>query len=313
MAAAITRLDQLSELERESRRGTSSAPLAVSVRKRPPISLADYKVPGDTGGAGGGSSRAKLDAYEKELIQIEKRTKALHLEADMVGKSTFEREKARAALELETAAKKANIPITDEMRLKIEQAATGYANAKVRVEEVTRSLEAAQEAQRFFGDAITDSLSDLILNGEKAEDVLKNLIKQLAKAALQAALMGSGPLAGIFGTAGSNGNVGGLIGGLISGFREKGGPVSAGKAYVVGEKRPEVFVPNTAGRILPRIPSAAGGRSSGSLTLAPTYQIDARGSQMSEGQFRAILAQNNAMLKAEMPGLLSKQHQRSGS
>lgn len=34
-------------------------------------------------------------------------------------------------------------------------------------------------------------------------------------------------------------------------FRERGGPVKAGNAYVVGEKRPEVFVPQQNGTILP--------------------------------------------------------------
>lgn len=169
-----------------------------------PISVNDpkYKVDGGKdgkGGGGGSSSKEKLDAYERELIQIEKRTKLLDLEAAMTGKTTFEREKARASLELETAAKKANIPVTDEMRQKIEQSATGYANAKVRVEEMQKALEGAQEAQRFFGETITDSLSDLIIDGGKAEDVVKNLAKALAKAALQAALIGGGPIGSIYG------------------------------------------------------------------------------------------------------------------
>lgn len=196
-----------------------------------PVSLANFKVPGDEGGkGGGGSSKEKLDAYERELIAIEKRTKALQLEAEMTGKSTFEKSKAKAVLDLETAAKKANVTVTDEMRVAIEKAATGYANAKVKVEEVQKALEGFQDAQKFLGDAATDALEDLIINGEKAEDVLKNLVKQLARAALQAAIMGSGPLAGIFGTSGSNGNAGGLVGlvtGLFKGF-DSGGYTGAG-------------------------------------------------------------------------------------
>lgn len=39
--------------------------------------------------------------------------------------------------------------------------------------------------------------------------------------------------------------------GNISGFRAAGGPVSGGKSYVVGEKGPEIFVPNTGGTIIP--------------------------------------------------------------
>lgn len=38
---------------------------------------------------------------------------------------------------------------------------------------------------------------------------------------------------------------------IFGGFRAGGGPVSAGSAYVVGENRPEIFVPSTSGRILP--------------------------------------------------------------
>jgi hypothetical protein len=31
----------------------------------------------------------------------------------------------------------------------------------------------------------------------------------------------------------------------------------AGQPYVVGERRPELFVPNENGRVLPRVPAAA--------------------------------------------------------
>lgn len=163
-----------------------------------PIDNDKYKPAGSKDG-GGGSSKETLDSYDKALIASEKRRQALLLEAEMEGKGTFAKAKAREALELETAAKRAAIPITEEMRRKIDEAATGYANAKVKVEEVQKALESFQDAQKFFGDAITDGLEDLILNGEKADQVMKNLVKSLAKAALQAALVGSGPLGSIYG------------------------------------------------------------------------------------------------------------------
>lgn len=179
-----------------------------------PIDNDKYKVPGDKDGKGGGSSKDTLDSYEKALVASEKRRQALLLEAEMEGKSTFAKAKAREALELETAAKRAAIPITEAMRKKIEEAATGYANAKVKVEEVQKAVEGFNDASKFFGDGITDALGDMILDGEKAADVMKNLVKQLAKAALQAALMGSGPLAGIFGTSTGTSAPGGIIGTL---------------------------------------------------------------------------------------------------
>lgn len=56
------------------------------------------------------------------------------------------------------------------------------------------------------------------------------------------------------------GGIGQAIAGIF-GFRANGGPVSAGRSYVVGEKRPEVFVPSTSGTILPSVNAAfASGR-----------------------------------------------------
>lgn len=49
------------------------------------------------------------------------------------------------------------------------------------------------------------------------------------------------------------------------GGREKGGPVRAGEAYLVGEKRPEVFVPDRDGTIIPSVEKFA--RAAGKMSL----------------------------------------------
>ena len=41
-------------------------------------------------------------------------------------------------------------------------------------------------------------------------------------------------------------------------YREAGGPVMAGVPYVVGEKRPELFVPDVPGYVLPSVPESFG-------------------------------------------------------
>jgi hypothetical protein len=51
------------------------------------------------------------------------------------------------------------------------------------------------------------------------------------------------------------------LGGLTG--REHGGPVGAGQPVIVGERRPELFVPHTSGTILPRITQASGGGGGG--------------------------------------------------
>lgn len=46
-------------------------------------------------------------------------------------------------------------------------------------------------------------------------------------------------------------------------FREKGGEVKKGQPYIVGEKRPELFIPDRNGRIEPNLNSLAGGSDGG--------------------------------------------------
>lgn len=68
--------------------------------------------------------------------------------------------------------------------------------------------------------------------------------------------------------------IGGAIGGALGfgGGRAAGGPVSAGTAYVVGERGPELFVPGASGTI---IPNGSGGGTTINLTV--NGAIDAEG------------------------------------
>jgi hypothetical protein len=68
------------------------------------------------------------------------------------------------------------------------------------------------------------------------------------------ALMELGPIAGPLVLASSLAGMIALVSSLIP--REAGGPVTAGRAYLVGEKRPEIFVPHTDGFILPNVAQA---------------------------------------------------------
>jgi hypothetical protein len=65
--------------------------------------------------------------------------------------------------------------------------------------------------------------------------------------------------------------------GNIAGFRAAGGPVAGGKSYVVGEKGPEIFVPNTGGNIIPNNQIRAGSgllaASSPAIQLSGDFRI----------------------------------------
>ncbi|MFC5423047.1 hypothetical protein ACFPOB_26205 [Bosea eneae] len=253
------------------------------------------KVPPAKSGGGGGSSgkseaeqaQDRLDRYVETLMR---QNSVLDAEIATFGKSNAEK---RAAVELAKA--QVDLAKLDEgERQKVIASLTKEIELSEQKRTVLENLKTAQkglaDAQRFFGDAAVDALEDLIVNGAKAEDVVKRLAASLAKAALQAALMGTGPLAGLFGTAGVNGATGGLIGALFG--RATGGPVNAGQPYRVGERGPETFVPTTPGKI---IPAARGG-----FVDRRTFHIDARGAQ------QGVAEQITAALRAYDAGLPGK-------
>jgi hypothetical protein len=104
------------------------------------------------------------------------------------------------------------------------------------------------------GRMIESALSRAILSGKFGFDDLKRValsaMAEIASASLRA----------LFNPAAGGGGLGsGLLSGissLVAGLfgapgRATGGPVSAGKAYVVGERGPELFVPPGGGRIEP--------------------------------------------------------------
>jgi hypothetical protein len=137
--------------------------------------------------------------------------------------------------------------------------------------------EAFNELQTFIGNNVSSFLSDVVSGGKNAEKALMSLTKRLADAALKAVLLGDGPLAGLFGLAPTGGSkVGGLIGALFGGFRAGGGPVQGGRAYVVGERGPELMIPGQSGFVVPNNALRRGGMG-GSSSYAPVYNIDARG------------------------------------
>ena len=86
-----------------------------------------------------------------------------------------------------------------------------------------------------------------------AEITAKWATVQLLGAAGAAGVFG-GPVGAIVGSL-----AGGVLGGLFGGghHRAEGGNVVAGEGYIVGEKRPEFFVPRVSGAILPRVPSSS--------------------------------------------------------
>ena len=76
------------------------------------------------------------------------------------------------------------------------------------------------------------------------------------------------------------GGLGAIVGSFIGGlFRANGGPVKANQPYIVGERQPELFVPNRSGTIIPSVPS--GGEN---ITNIVNVSVDATGSNVQGDQ-----------------------------
>jgi phage-related minor tail protein len=115
----------------------------------------------------------------------------------------------------------------------------------------------AEQAARSIDEAFAKAGTGLVRSLAHAADDGKVSLAELAGAVLQAVSAGAG---GSLGKAG-----GGLVqalasavGSVFSGARADGGAVTAGGAYLVGERGPELFRPATGGVIEP---AGAGGVS----------------------------------------------------
>ncbi len=113
-------------------------------------------------------------------------------------------------------------------------------------EPAERAAGAIGEAFDRAGESLARSLARAAADGEVS-------LAELARAVLAAVNSGLGAGAGA--GAATGGGLGAAVtaalGGLFGGTRADGGPVSAGAAYLVGERGPEVFRPGGVGTIEP--------------------------------------------------------------
>ncbi len=167
--------------------------------------------------------------------------------------------------------------------------------------EMTRSLadldqqvkKIGEDYQRFgliAGDVardLTDSLSGLLFTGKGLGEVFSGLAEQIGKLVLQLLVMKpltdwlTGAFSGQTKASGWLGAIGkGIVHGVL-GFAEGGNPMPEYPA-LVGERGPELFIPHTAGTVIPN------SRLGGSIVInAP---IDARGAQQGVAEQLARVA-----------------------
>ncbi len=197
---------------------------------------------------------------------------------------------ANARIEAEQQILAAQKTVQDNARLGAEQAVADIAKQ-------FEPYQMAQDAVKKGWDSIGNAVDTFIETGkfkfsDFARSVLADLAKMIAKAMIFKAISG---IAGAFGFS---------IPGLA-----KGGPAKAGQPYIVGEKGPELFVPQGSGTVVPNNQLGSKGVASGAVNAPVTNNyitnnisaIDAKGVAQLFAENRKTLLGSVKMAEREMP------------
>lgn len=124
------------------------------------------------------------------------------------------------------------------------------------------------------------------LGFEELKGVALSALDAIASAALKAGVQS------VLSGGGLSGALAGLVGGLPG--RATGGPVSPGRAYVVGERGAEVFVPTSSGRVETGVPGG------GVREVRVTITVNAAG-----GSAAGVLAQSSRQVARAVKAALA--------
>ena len=182
-------------------------------------------------------------------------------------------------------------PIQEKLKIEIlKSKELDIQNKKLKEQEdlIKKNKEAAEklkEAMTAVGEeiegSIKNNLRDAITGAQSFGEAMTNVLNKIRNKIIDAQI---DKLLGNFGESfgekqnkgGLGGFLGNIAGGLLGGLFANGGRPPVGKASVVGERGPELFVPKTAGTIIPN--NALGG--GGGTTNMITVNVDATGSSV---------------------------------
>jgi len=230
------------------------------------------------------------DAQQLADAEFQAKSDALRIQYDLTDSNAERRRLAQEIVDLEIRHQRAILDaiIASETATKADKERAQVMLRGLGAVENGRREQAAQEhespGERYMRDLtkeavnLGDAYEDAAVNGlnrlndslaESAKSalglhgILGDIVGDLIEIAIRQAVIG--PLASaIFGGGG-----GGFLGGLFG--RAAGGPVQAGRPYVVGEHgRPELFVPNVPGKVISNLQGGGAGRRAANTTLAVT-------------------------------------------
>lgn len=162
-------------------------------------------------------------------------------------------------------------------------------------------LQERYQLETQIGEAVASSFQTAVFEGGKFSDLLRNLIKQVLElifyqqvtrklSSFVSSLLFQNPLADT------------LIGATVTKGFALGGNVKGGQPILVGERGPEMFVPNSSGTIVPNH-RMSGETGSNAPTINISYNIAAG---VSRSELAPILESERRRLKAEIPDMVRR-------
>ncbi len=240
------------DAERTSRLGLDLEPVARDLFKQPEIA----KV-----GAGGGKSIGKSAAEEAEkarerLAEIERDIERIRYKGDQAMREELSKLSNDQEAKLQETLKSA-----EEMGM----AAAQTLSDKV-IKPFITQLEELDKSYQRIGGAVSDAFKGMLTGAMSWKDGMRGIINAVIDELWRLYVVQQivGMVTKFLGA------IGLPVPGL-AGARAAGGPVSANKPYLVGEKGPEIVVPGKSGTV---IPNRSIGQTGGGGTI---INVDARG------------------------------------
>jgi lambda family phage tail tape measure protein len=215
------------------------------------------------------------DELEKQTAQIELQRQLRQIQYDtdvklfelekqktQLGEENFEREKRQilelAELRKQTATANANTQAQTTAAQKEQQTDFIYGWNSALDEYIKNTKNKAEQAKQLFT-TFTKGIEDAFVNFAKTgklsfRDLINSMVEQILRSQIQ------NLIASIFTPlTGGGGTFGTILKSIFGGGRANGGPVDNNKSYLIGEKGPELFVPKTAGTVVPNDMLGGGG------------------------------------------------------
>lgn len=261
--------------------------------------------PGNKGGGGRAKKEKEpVDIFEsagREIQQLER-------QIELLGKSNEQVAVAEARWAMLDAAKKAGIPVNDELNAKIDAQAA-------QVGALTTQLEQAELAQQQFDQAIegiATAFSNAILQGESLRDSMANIFRQIAANILNAGIQQA--IAAAFSGAGGGGFLGSLLSAAFGGTKAATPSFDGGGFTGLGSRSggidgkggfPAILHPNET--VLDHTKGQIRLRSGGSYAMT----IDLRGTT-GDRELDAKIARAGQAILSQVPATMQNHQRRRG-